>query len=121
MGDPAMEMSEPAAAPEAPVSTYTIEENGDGSAVVKLAQPVLFQREQLTRLTIPRITGRHMRAARWRVSGASTMGDAVSFAASLIEPVGVVDELDGALAAQLAVEVALILFAKSSQRRSAAA
>lgn len=84
---------------------YTLEENEDGSAIVKLAQPVKLGNELVSRLTIPAITGKHMRACPWRFGETVSIGGAVDFAASLIEPAGIVDVLPAILARDLGGEV----------------
>lgn len=90
-------------------AAYTLEVNADGSCIVKLADPVMWQGEPISRLTIPRITGKHMRHASWAMTGGSTLGDAVTFAAAIVQPIGVIDELPGGVASLIAVEVALLL------------
>jgi hypothetical protein len=87
---------------------YTVEENSDGTAIVKLAEPVQFQGAPLSRLTIPRITGKHMRNADWQYGHQNfSIGQVVRFANAVVLPAGVIDELDAALATELAVEVVL--------------
>jgi hypothetical protein len=113
----------PAAVPPAPAADapppaeprpqYTLETNADGSAVVRLRDPVRFGGQQLTRLTIPQITGRHMRACTWGLFDRPTLGQVMAWASDVVEPQGVLDELDANLARDLATEVALILVGKS--------
>lgn len=111
-------MSVAEATPIAPAAdvrpAFTVEENADGSAIVKLRDPVMFQGESLTRLTIPRLTGRHMRRAGWIIGEKIAVGRLVEFAAEIIEPVGVVDELPGPIALNLGSEV-IVLLGKSGQ------
>lgn len=108
-------MTEPAAVDPAtePPRAYTLETNADGSAVVKLREPVKWKDEPLARLFIPRVTGRHMQAATWRLFEVPTLGQVMAWANGVVEPVGVLDELDAVLARDLATEVALILAGKS--------
>lgn len=83
--------------------------NADGVVIVKLSSPVKFGGEQLTRLTIPRLTGRHMRKAQWEYGVPLTTGLIVDFAAYVVEPIGVLDELDAIVARDVAVEVFSLL------------
>lgn len=104
----------PAPALEAlPAPRYDLVENADGSAVVKLHDPVRFNGEDIGRLTIPRICGRHMRSANWNLFERPTLGQAMAWANDIVEPVGVLDELEANLARDLAMEVSLILVKKS--------
>jgi hypothetical protein len=97
-------------------SRYTIERNNDGSAIVKLRDPVVFDTgrgaDTIGRLTIPRVTGRHMRAATWPLGQSPTLGQTLAWANAIVEPVGIVDELDAQLARDIATEVALMLVGK---------
>jgi len=100
------------------LARYTVEHNGDGSAVVRLREPIKFtdktgRTDQLSRLTIPRICGRHMRSATWNLFERPTLGQAMAWAADIVEPVGVLDELEANLARDIAMEVSLILVKKS--------
>ena len=94
-------------APQA--APYTLEQNADGSAVVKLRDPVQWEGDALTRLTIPAVTGKHMRACPWSYGDRPNVGQLVSFAAEVIEPRGVVDALPALIARDLGVEVMLAL------------
>lgn len=95
-----------------PEPRYTIERNQDGSSIVKLREPVQFNGESQSRLTIPRVTGRHMRAAEWSLGASPTLGQTLAWAASIVIPAGILDELDGVLARDIATEVALMLVGK---------
>jgi hypothetical protein len=91
--------------PKVPEPPYTIDQNSDGSVVVKLRRPVRFNGEDYTRLTIPALTGRHMRACPYSLGERPVLGELVTFAQAVIEPVGVVDVLPAAIARDLGVEV----------------
>ena len=92
-----------------PVARYSVEANSDGTAIVKLARPVTWKGEALSRLTIPRITGKHMRHATWEYGSQISVGQLVDFAARVVEPLGVVDELDADIARDIGMEVVLHL------------
>lgn len=108
----------PAAAP-APADTpqpergFIAEYNRDGSCIVKLTRPVAFvvdgRRERVERLTIPALTGRHMRLASWSLADGANIGDMISFACEVVEPVGIVDALPAWVARQVSVEVFIAL------------
>ena len=93
-------------------SDYTLEENRDGSAIVKLARPLELDGRQLSRLTIPALTGRHLRKVPWSYTKPATLGEVATFAADVIEPEGALDALPAKLANDLAAEV-LIRLGKS--------
>lgn len=98
---------------------FAVEHNSDGTAIVKLTAPVKFQGEERSRLTVPRITGKHMRRAPWGLGREYTIGELCEWAAHVVEPIGVFDELDGDIARDLAVEVVLLL-GKASRETGAA-
>jgi hypothetical protein len=89
----------------APKPAYTIEHNQDGSAVVKLRDVVRYQGEDHTRLTIPAMTGKHMRRAAWSVNEGATVGDIITFANEVVIPAGIVDEMPAWLARDVSNEV----------------
>lgn len=88
---------------------YTIEENADGSAIVKLQKPVMLDGQPLDRLTVPALRGKHMRHASWAYGSVPTMGQVIGFAAEVVLPRGALDELEAHVARDLAVEVTLLL------------
>lgn len=88
---------------------YTVDRNADGSSVLKLARPVQFNGEAVSRLTIPALTGRHMRACPWTWGERPTVGRLVRFAAAVVEPRGIVDVLPAVIARDVGVEVMLAL------------
>lgn len=97
---------------------YSIEHNHDGSAIVKLEQPVRVGDTDVTRLTIPRITGRHLRKAQWTFGGGGMqLGALIAFTADVVLPAGAVDELDAVMARNVATEV-LNLVGKSQGSRA---
>lgn len=92
----------------AKVRGYRVEHNADGSVIIRLEKPVKVNGDAHTRLTIPRITGRHLRNATWTFAGSSDgmqLGELIAFTADLVEPRGAVDELDGMMARNVAMEV----------------
>ena len=95
--------------PDAPSPPYRIEHNRDGSAVVKLRDAVRFGGEEHTRITIPALTGKHMRKAQWSLSDGATAGDIIAFANEVVLPVGIVDEMPAWLARDIGNEVVFCL------------
>jgi hypothetical protein len=85
------------------------EENADGSAIVKLDRPVTFKGEDYARLTIPKLKGKHLRKAPWYLIGSPRTGELAEFAANVIEPEGVFDELDAMDARDIALHVGAML------------
>jgi hypothetical protein len=88
---------------------YTTEANADGTVIVKLAQPITFAGQPLSRLTIPALRGKHMRLATWPFGLRPTMGQLFELAAQVIEPAGALDELDAWIARDVAGELILLL------------
>lgn len=103
------------AVPAPPAPTFELEHNADGTVIVKLREPFRFKGEMLQRLTIPRLTGRHMRLAPWAVGETFTVGEIAEFAAKVIEPAGAFDELDAIVAKDVCLEV---IFAMGKHRRT---
>jgi len=69
-------------------------ENSDGSAVVVLDDEVRFKGDEIVRVTIPALRGKHMRLITWdAASGSATGGQLAEFAAQVVTPAGVFDEL----------------------------
>ncbi len=86
----------------------TFSENSDGSRVGKLDKPVRVGKEDVDRITLPALTGRHMRHAKFK--GAEIdIGQLVDFASHVALPVGVVDELSAMDSMAVATEVAVML------------
>jgi hypothetical protein len=97
---------------------YRVEHNADGSAIIKLERAVKVGDTEITRLTIPRITGRHLRKAQWTFgSGGMQLGALIAFTADVVLPAGAVDELDAVMARNVATEV-LNLVGKSQGSRA---
>lgn len=85
-------------------------ENKDGSAVVVLDKPVTFKGEQYERVTVPALTGRHMRLITWAPDGSTpTGGQIADFAARVIVPAGVFDDLGPADALFVSNAVQVVL------------
>src|SRR3982751_4983643 len=91
--------------PDPLAAPYTIEHNRDGSATVRLRDGVRLGGETHERLTIPALTGKHMRKAAWSVSDGATAGDIIAFANEVVLPHGIVDEMPAWLARDLSSEV----------------
>lgn len=92
-----------------PPARYRFEENADGSAVVHLVRPIKWDGEPVDRLFMPALTGRHMRNAPWSYGEKLQVGQVVAFAASVVEPKGILDELPADIARDVAVEVVMML------------
>lgn len=81
--------------------------NQDGSVIVKLSYPVTVNGEQTERATIPALRGKHLRVCPFNAGTADIpVGKLVEFAALIVMPVGVVDELDPVDAIAVGAEVA---------------
>jgi hypothetical protein len=91
---------------------YTVEHSRDGSAVVRLKHPVKMGNESHSRAFIPALTGRHMRKAGWSLTEGATAGDLIAFAADVVEPLGIVDEMPAFLAREVA-NVVFVCLGKS--------
>ena len=96
-------------------------ENKDGSAVVVLDNPVQYQGDEHHRVSLPALCAKHLRFVTWAIDvAAPSHADAVAFAAKLVQPAGIFDELsviDG-----LAVEAAAqVLLGKAVQQTGATA
>lgn len=79
--------------------------NADGSVVVRLLEPVTFDGEKITRVTLPALRGRHMRSAPMFDEGI-TLGDLIEWASKVVQPAGIVDELSPGDCITLAEELA---------------
>lgn len=90
----------------------SIEHNGDGSAIVKLTNPVKFKGEEHSRVTIPPLTGKQMRKSPVRLGELPTLGELSEFAAIIAQPSGIFDELSWADAKQVG-EAVLEMLGKS--------
>jgi len=103
----------PDAAKAQPERGFVAEYNRDGSCILRLTRPCAFtvdgRGERVERLTIPALTGRHMRRASWSLSEGANIGDMISFACEVVEPVGIVDALPAWVARQVSVEVFVAL------------
>jgi hypothetical protein len=102
--------------PNFPTPTFLVEYNADGSAILKLRDPVRFEGAEVERLTVPRVTGRHLRAAPFLLDGsAATLGQIVTFANEVVVPAGVLDELDAQVARDVATEVVALMAGKKTR------
>ncbi len=86
-----------------------ITKNTDGSCVVKLSGSIHVGGEEISRVTIPAIKGKHMRSAPFSAGVNVTLGHLVTFAAEIIQPAGSVDEMSPDDAIYCAQEVAALL------------
>lgn len=85
------------------------EDNKDGSVIVILDAPVVVGKEDISRLTLPALRGKHLRKAPWHLVGAPSLGDVCEFAAEIVEPHGAFDELDASDARDVALHVGAML------------
>jgi hypothetical protein len=92
-----------------PTPRLTAETNADGSVILKLAHPVNFEGRPVSRLTIPALTGKHLKLARWGWSDRVDMGRCAEWAAQIVEPQGIFDGLPIGVAQQVSGEVLLQL------------
>jgi hypothetical protein len=92
------------------------EKNQDGTIIVKLDAPIAVDGEQLDRLTIPALTGKHLKHCPFPLSsaGTATLGQLVEFASKIVEPIGCVDALKPVDALAVASHVGAALSPKAS-------
>jgi hypothetical protein len=86
-----------------------LEENADGSIIVKLSRAVRMDNgEEISRVTIPAITGAHLMHAPF-TGGDVPLGQIVTFAARIVQPAGAVEKMrmDDALACARALGEAM--------------
>lgn len=81
--------------------------NADGSTIVKLSAPIQVGGEELTRVTIPKLKGKHLKRAAFATE--VTIGHLVALAAEIVQPAGAVDEMEPDDALAVANEVASVL------------
>jgi hypothetical protein len=67
----------------------TFEKNSDGSTIVKLAEPIKLGGDELTRVTIPKLRGKHLIGA----PVLDSMGQYLVIAARVVEPKGALEEM----------------------------
>ena len=81
--------------------------NADGSVIVKLATPITVDGDEVTRVTVPALKGRHMMLCPFKASdpGSVEIGAFVSFAALIVKPKGAIEEMSPADALAVAAEV----------------
>jgi len=71
----------------------SIDRNSDGSCIVKLTKAVMVDGEKVARVTVPRITGRHM--FKMPVIGTGTpIGVVIEWASTVVLPKGAIEEMD---------------------------
>jgi len=86
--------------------SVTFESNKDGSVIVKLSEDVKVGSEVYSRAVIPAISGKIMRLCPFEINNLKLpLGQLVSFAADIITPAGIVDEMNGRDAIAVAIEV----------------
>jgi hypothetical protein len=71
------------------VRVAKIETNSDGSAIAKLDEPITLNGEQLTRVTICKIKGRHLMG----LPVLGSMGQYLLLASRVVEPAGAIEEM----------------------------
>jgi hypothetical protein len=81
------------------------DENKDGTMIVTLDAPVVLGGEEISRLSVPKLRGKHLRNAPWGLTGNATLGQLCEFAASIVLPEGAFDELDATDARDVALHV----------------
>lgn len=79
----------------------TIDKNADGSCIVKLSTPIQLGDETVSRVTIPRITGKHLFKMPV-ITLSSSMGPVIEWASHVVLPQGAVEELSPADAVSVA-------------------
>jgi hypothetical protein len=85
-----------------------IEQQSDGSAIVKLGESVTVAGEEVSRLTIPRLKGKHLFGA----PAMTSVGMVLQWAANIVSPKGALEELEP----RDAVEVGDFLFVLLTRR-----
>lgn len=87
------------------------QKNSDGTLIVELPEPVSMNGETYTRLTIPKIKGKHLKKCPISVGsdGKVNIGNLVEFASIVVTPAGIVDELEPGAAMEVASLVASFL------------
>lgn len=89
---------------------YRIQRNADGSKIVRLEQPIVVGKDEVSRMSIPRLTGRHLRTAPWKIAGGGvTLAEIYQWAATIVQPEGALDECDPDIARDVAMEVFITL------------
>lgn len=72
-----------------------IEKNSDGSCIVKLDTPVKVDGETISRVTVPKITGRHLFTCPV-INAGTPIGVAVEWASKVVTPAGAVEVMEPA-------------------------
>lgn len=71
----------------------TVEHNADGSCIITLSTPVTVGGEKVARVTVPRLTGRHLFRMP-AISQDASIGVIVEWATTVVTPRGAVEEMD---------------------------
>jgi hypothetical protein len=79
----------------------TVLRNSDGSAIVELSEPIKLNGQELSRVTIPRIKGKHL-VTMPVLDGEASLGVVVGWAMHVVEPKGSVEEMSPADALDVA-------------------
>jgi len=90
-----------------------IETQSDGTAIVKLSEPITVNDLEINRATIPKLKGRHLFGA----PPLTSIGMILQWAANVVEPKGALEEMS----TEDAVQVGDFLFERLHQRRSTGA
>lgn len=91
------------------MSKATISHNADGSAIVVLGTPVKFNGDEFTRVTIPAFRAKHLRRLHLEGGKVARVSDMADFAANVVEPAGVYDEMTPADGLFVAEQVMVML------------
>lgn len=89
----------------------TFERNQDGTVIVKLTTPIVFKGEELSRVTIPPLRGKHIKSCPFTLSELADVpiGKVVDFASRVVEPLGCVDEMAPLEAIEVGGELATMM------------
>jgi hypothetical protein len=69
-------------------------DNQDGSSIYRLVTATRFKNEDHPRVTIPALKGKHLARLPFSVNGKdTTIGEMIAFASSVVQPVGIVEEM----------------------------
>ena len=84
-----------------------IARNEDGSVVITLTTPIQLDGDEVTKVTIPALKGKHMMLCPYRAADPTSVeiGAIVSFAALVVKPKGAIEEMSPTDALAVAAEV----------------
>lgn len=87
----------------------TFEHNKDGSTTIKLVDAITVGGEESMRATIPALRGKHLMAIPFVAGEVPSLGELVTWAARVVEPVGAIELMSPSDAIDVAGEVASML------------